>query len=347
MLIKKQRIPVKQIILLGLLPSALKKIYYRIKGYKIGRNISIGFGSVIIGKNVSIGDNTKIGFMTVIRAKEIHMKKFIRIGSLVFIDTEKVFIDDDARINENVIIGGIKFPDSYFSMGKRTIIMEYSYINPTKPIRLGDDTGIGGHCLLFTHGSWLPQIDGYPVTFAPITLGKRVWLPWRVFIMPGVEIGDNVVIGANSLVSKSIPSNCFAAGSPAKIIREDYPCKLSEEKREKVIKSIFNDFVDYLNYNSFAAKIIQNNDSLIINIKLKKSTLVLKYINFSSDLEGMNLSGIDILLIDNEKFDISQFKETAKMIINFQKKERIGTSALGEEFVNYVSRYGIRFSRLD
>lgn len=135
----------------------------------------------------------------------------------------KIRIGEDARINEQVIIGGMKTPSSSFDLGKRTIVMEYSFINTTMPVKIGDDTGIGGHCLLFTHGSWLNQLEGFPVKFAPITLGKNVWLPWRIFIMPGVTIGDNVVIGANSLISDSFVSNCLVAGSPAKIIKEKLP----------------------------------------------------------------------------------------------------------------------------
>ena len=192
MLIKKKKIPVLQIALIGMFPSFIKRIIYKLKGYKIGKNVSFGIGSVIIGKEVEIKDNTKIGFITVIRARSIKIGRFVQIGSMTMIDTERIEIDEDTRINEQVIIGGIKTPESFIKIGKRVIIMEYSYINPTKPIIIGDDTGIGGHCLLFTHGSWLSQLDGFPVTFAPITLGKNVWLPWRVFIMPGVEIGDKV-----------------------------------------------------------------------------------------------------------------------------------------------------------
>ncbi len=53
MLIKKKRLPVFEIITIGILPSFLKKLFYRIKGYKIGRNVNIGIGSVIIGRKVS------------------------------------------------------------------------------------------------------------------------------------------------------------------------------------------------------------------------------------------------------------------------------------------------------
>ena len=223
MLIKRKKIPVKEIILIGFLPSFLKKIIYKLKGHKIGKNVSFGIGSVIIGKEVVIGDNSSFGLLSVVRANNIDIGRFVTIGALTMIDTEKFIIGDDSRINEKVIVGGMKTPESMLKIGKRAIIMEYSFINTTKPIIIGDDTGIGGHCLLFTHGSWLSQLDGFPVAFAPITIGDRVWLPWRVFIMPGVSIGDEVVIGANSLISKDLPSNVLAAGSPAKVLIENYP----------------------------------------------------------------------------------------------------------------------------
>lgn len=347
MLIKKQRIPVKQIVLIGFLPSFFKKIFYKLKGYHIGNNVSIGLGSVVIGKKVSIGDNTKIGFLSVIRANEIELKRFIKIGSMVFIDTEKVYIDDDARISENVIVAGIKYPDSLFSLGKRTIIMEYSYVNPTRPISIGDDSGIGGHCLLFTHGSWLPQIDGFPVTFAPITLGKRVWLPWRVFVMPGVSIGDNVVIGANSLVAKSLPANCLAAGSPANIIKENYPPKLSTEKRDGIIDNIFNDFINHLKHYSFKVELIKKEGISTIKILDNNSEYTLNYINSKIVFNESNIKDSDLLIIDNEHLDILKNNISSKMIIDYYYKQRKGTSALGEEFVSFISRYGIRFNRLD
>ena len=54
---------------------------------------------------------------------------------------------------------------------------------------------------------------------ASVVIGKNCWLGGNVTILPGVTLGDNVTVGANSVVTKSFPSNVIIAGVPAKIIR--------------------------------------------------------------------------------------------------------------------------------
>lgn len=52
-----------------------------------------------------------------------------------------------------------------------------------------------------------------------VKIGNHVFIGARVFILKGVTIGDNTVIGAGSIVSKDIPANCIAAGNPCKVIK--------------------------------------------------------------------------------------------------------------------------------
>ncbi len=343
MLIKKTRIPVLHILLIGFLPSFLKKFIYRLKGYKIASDVSLRLGCVVIGKNVEIGKQTSIGFFTIIRASNIKIARYVKIGAMSAIDTESIFIDDDARINEQVYIGGTKTPKSSLTMGKRTIIMQASYINPTMPINIGDDSGIGGHCLLFTHGSWNSVLEGYPVKFAPINIGKKVWLPWRVFVMPGVSIGDGVVVGADSMINKNIPANCLVAGSPAKIIKENIPQPLQEERKKEIIHDIFKEFIQHLDHHDFITE--QNNIStgFEFNIKSKNTTASILFCETVVDIiPSKTANSILVLNKDNATLTANY-----GMVISLELNNRIGTSDVGEELVQFFSRYGVRFNRLD
>jgi maltose O-acetyltransferase len=53
----------------------------------------------------------------------------------------------------------------------------------------------------------------------PVVIGDDVWIGTRVVILPGINVGDKAVIGANSVVTKDVPSGAIVAGSPARNIR--------------------------------------------------------------------------------------------------------------------------------
>lgn len=54
----------------------------------------------------------------------------------------------------------------------------------------------------------------------PVIIGDDVWIGGNVTILPGVKIGNNVVIAAGAVVTKDIPDNCVAGGIPAKPIKQ-------------------------------------------------------------------------------------------------------------------------------
>lgn len=93
-----------------------------------------------------------------------------------------------------------------------------SYILDYAPIVFGENVLIGPNCKLIT--SWHPENDLHTVNAKSIVIGDNVWLTMNVIVLAGVEIGSNTIIGAGSVVTKSIPDNVIAAGNPAKVIRK-------------------------------------------------------------------------------------------------------------------------------
>lgn len=62
-------------------------------------------------------------------------------------------------------------------------------------------------------------IDRAQYVVKDVVIGRNCWLAKGVSIMPGVSLGDNVTVAANSVVTKSFPSNVVIGGVPAKVIR--------------------------------------------------------------------------------------------------------------------------------
>ena len=67
--------------------------------------------------------------------------------------------------------------------------------------------------------SFEPKKRGNIELIAPITIGDNVWIASGSVICPGVTIGENSIIGANSVVTKDIPPNVLACGAPCKVVR--------------------------------------------------------------------------------------------------------------------------------
>lgn len=89
-------------------------------------------------------------------------------------------------------------------------------------IYVGDYTMFGPNVTVATAGHpILPELREkmYQYNF-PVHIGKNCWIGAGVVIVPGIAIGDNVVIGAGSVVTKDLPSNVVAVGNPCKVLRE-------------------------------------------------------------------------------------------------------------------------------
>lgn len=89
-------------------------------------------------------------------------------------------------------------------------------------VKFGDNVFIAPNCGFYTAGHPLDakrRNEGLEYA-KPIEVGNNVWIGGNVVVLPGVKIGDNVVIGAGSIVTKDIPSNVVAVGNPCKVMKE-------------------------------------------------------------------------------------------------------------------------------
>jgi acetyltransferase-like isoleucine patch superfamily enzyme len=354
MLIDKSRFPVREILLHGWLPSPLKKLFYRLRGYRIGRGVSLAFGSVIIGGDVSIGDEARIGFLTFIRGETIRLGRHVQIGATTMLDTPHLELGDGTKINEQVFVGGLQYPDSKLVVGRNCQIMQMTFINPCRSIVIGDDTGIGGDCLLFGHTSWLSQFEGYPVDFDSIVIGNSVSIAWRVFILPGTRISDGAVVGANSLVRGQIPGRCLAVGFPARVVSRapEFPRPVPPEEKAKMLENVIVELMSFLTTRGYQCQ--RDGPGFTVRGKARRGwwrrTRSWRLRMYVQPLEGAD-SGIgdaDVLVSLCRIPAALRAALTSRgvMWLDLEAKERSDQgNELGEEAAQHLRRYGVRFIR--
>ena len=106
-------------------------------------------------------------------------------------------------------------------------------------IKIGDNVVFGPRVRILAHDASTGVFLGY-TRVANVHIGNNVFIGAHSIVLPGVTIGDNVVIGAGSIVSKDIPSNSVAVGTPAKVIKtlDDF---LATKKKEMVEDNVFGE----------------------------------------------------------------------------------------------------------
>ncbi|MEE1114473.1 MAG: sugar O-acetyltransferase [Eubacterium sp.] len=146
---------------------------------------------------------------------------------------ERILRDLLGEIGEGTfMLGPIRFHYGAHTKIGRDCFMNFNFtVQDDGNVTIGDHNNFGPnvtivtpmHSMLGSERRPIPCSDGekrFLCYARPVKIGSDCWFGANVVVCPGVTIGDNCVIGAGSVVTRDIPANTFAAGSPARVIRE-------------------------------------------------------------------------------------------------------------------------------
>lgn len=103
--------------------------------------------------------------------------------------------------------------------GASTCIADDAEIYNPAQVMLEEGAVISQGALLCAASHDYEHLD-FPLVNAPIQIGRKAWVAARAIVLPGVRIGDGCVVGAGSVVTKSMPPNTVCGGNPARVIKE-------------------------------------------------------------------------------------------------------------------------------
>jgi acetyltransferase-like isoleucine patch superfamily enzyme len=105
----------------------------------------------------------------------------------------------------------------YLTIIEGSVILDKLY---PRGIHIGKNTLVAGGVTILSHDHCKRVGNNQPYLIDTY-IGKNCFIAVKSIILPGIKIGDGVIVGAGSVVTKDVPSNCIVAGNPAKIIREN------------------------------------------------------------------------------------------------------------------------------
>ena len=131
------------------------------------------------------GDAKKIG------------KNCFYVNQIIWLNSDGIELGDNVRFNHGV------------------------YVNGYGGLKIGNNSGLGPYSMVHTANHVFDEKKVSQVEWdrKPVTIGEDCWIGMAVCILPGVTIGDRVIIGAGSVVVKDIPSDVIAVGNPCRPIK--------------------------------------------------------------------------------------------------------------------------------
>ena len=123
-------------------------------------------------------------------------------------------------VGDVVPIEFVSYKGSRISIGDHTFINYGSSITAYKQVSIGRYCLLGHHLFIIDKNEYGIERREVAPPAAPVIIEDHVWIGSHTIILPGVCIGRRAAIGAGSVVTRDIPANCLAVGSPARVVRQ-------------------------------------------------------------------------------------------------------------------------------
>jgi len=233
----KKRVRTLGLVLTALLPGFIKRFIYRwCFGYRIGRNVRIGFAYLDCSR-LKLDDGARISHGVIFaRCGEVSIGKQAIIGPLnLFRGGERIHLGDYSQVLRLNVINAIpdhdcpNNPDSSFYLGYGSVVTAEHRIDFTDRVSIGRHSILGGrNSSIWTHNRR---------TGKPVEIGDYCYIGSEIRMAPGARVPDCSIVGMGSVVTHPISeSYSLIAGVPAKrqraLAAEDYELIFGKTRRD-------------------------------------------------------------------------------------------------------------------
>lgn len=191
---------------------------------KISKNVQLGVGEsgmLTLGVENRLDDSVRIfvgNGQSLITASKVK----ISAGSILYVQNNWEFGYGCTIATHCSIFSRESGCKGRLRLGKHVAIGDYTILDLSDDIIIGDDVALGAYCILYTHDHDYKSSEDCrwkgKVKTGVISIGSGAWIGARVSILPGVAIGKSAVVATGAVVTKDVPEGAVVAGVPAKIL---------------------------------------------------------------------------------------------------------------------------------
>jgi len=329
----------------GNLSSHEKCELYRKHGGAIGKNVTLGKGTVIISPQIIIDNDAEISDNSIIQCEEkFAIGKLSRFGSNLDAKCRIAIVGSNIYAGQNIRIGGggHKDPWAVLVVGDLTYIGDDVFVNTCRPVLIGREVFLTQRSILVTHNIGHSVLEGYENRFAPVLLEDRSQIGMNCTIYAGIRIGRDAIVGSNSYVISDIPAGKFAIGVPAKVFG-DSSHSVSRFRQVKLSRKIISDYHELLTLKKYMVCDIFDNNGYGFMLEYNEKRFMIVFIEkYETDIDKpSDVDEMVILTLDYLKRTLPE----GCAIVDLLDKAIYGHGGL---FLNstreFLRKRGIRFS---
>ncbi len=204
----------------GALSSAEKVDAYRSHGARVGNDVTLGAGTVIVAPRIVLDDSVTIGGGGNIHCHEVFAAgKLTLLGSSLQLTCRRAFIGAGTWTGDRIVVGGggARDPWATFVMGELGFIGDEAFINVCRPVLIGREVFVTMRSVLLTHNTGHSVLEGFENRFAGIVLEDRAQIGVGAVVYAGCRVGRESIIASNSYVVSNIQPGSLAIGVPARV----------------------------------------------------------------------------------------------------------------------------------
>lgn len=308
------------------LPSKIRIPFLNCLGHTISRDAKLGFGSILLSKNILMEAGARIDIFTfIVGLNTLNLKRLSSISRFTYISGNRsLYLDERSFIGSRCIINTTSGDVSF---GK------YSALAPRSSI--------------YTHGTFLPVAHGYSRKNKGVSIGNFCWIMQNTSIGPGVNIGSNIIILPGSVVVKGIMDNSVIYDTP--VDRKTFPMsifkkELTDTELHNLITEITKSFLTDLKAKKRIIDFIESESSFKVNFTRKKVGFIHIKRPSNEVIEKCNAEYINCFFW--YKINKNEMKSTSCFVLDFFEltHSNIRPPSSLKNFNNYMFyEYGLKF----